>query len=35
LRESSWELAEEADVVLEKELDVVDAVFEHGDAFDA
>jgi hypothetical protein len=25
----SWELAEEADVVLEKDLNVVDAVLEH------
>jgi hypothetical protein len=25
----SWELAEEAHVVLEKDLDIVDAVLEH------
>src|SRR6267378_2609209 len=29
------ELAEEADVVLEKDLDIVDAVLEHGEAIDA
>src|SRR5690348_18177416 len=32
---SSWELAEEADVVLKKNLNVVDLVFEHGEAVDA
>src|SRR5579859_3207317 len=32
---SSWELAEEADVVLEENLDIVDLVFEHGQAIDA
>jgi hypothetical protein len=32
---SSWELAEEADIVLEEDLDVVDLVFEHGQAIDA
>src|SRR5690349_5409237 len=32
---SSWELAEEANVVLKKNLDVVDLVFEHGEAIDA
>src|SRR6476646_9468323 len=32
---SSWELAEEADVVLEENLYVVDLVFEHGQAIDA
>src|SRR5438034_288911 len=31
----SWELPQEADVVLEKDLDIVDAVFEHGQAVDA
>ena len=31
----SWELAEEADVILEEDLDVVDLVFEHGQAVDA
>jgi len=30
LRRFSWELAEEADVILKKNLDVVDLVFEHG-----
>src|SRR6185436_11180580 len=29
------ELAEEADIVLKKDLDVVDLVFEHGQAIDA
>src|SRR5437667_4806496 len=31
----SWELPQEADVVLEKDLDIVDAVLEHGQAVDA
>src|SRR5437867_9678242 len=31
----SWELPQEADVVLEKDLDIVDAVFEHCQAVDA
>src|SRR5437016_12497708 len=31
----SWELPQEADVVLEKDLDIVDAVLEHGETIDA
>src|SRR5437667_6727546 len=31
----SWELLQEADVVLEKDLDIVDAVLEHGETIDA
>src|SRR5260370_42642789 len=31
----SWELGQEAHVVLEKDLNVVDAVLEHGQAVDA
>src|SRR5438309_6953802 len=31
----SWELPQEAHVVLEKDLNIVDAVFEHGQAVDA
>src|SRR2546429_4574447 len=34
-RVGSWELPQEADVVLEKDLDIVDAVFEHCQAVDA
>src|SRR6478672_182465 len=34
-RQTSWELPEEADVVLEEDLNVVDAVLEHGEAIDA
>jgi hypothetical protein len=30
-----WELAEETHVVLEKDLDIVDAVLQHGKAVDA
>src|ERR1700675_4926718 len=33
--EGSWELAEEADVVLKENLDVIDLVFQHGQAIDA
>src|ERR1700722_710224 len=33
--ERSWELAEKADVVLKENLDVVDLVFQHGQAVDA
>src|SRR5438105_9268408 len=31
----SWELPQEADVVLEKDLDIVDAVLKHGETVDA
>src|SRR5256885_1260220 len=31
----SWELAQEAHITLEKNLDIVDAVFEHGQPIDA
>src|SRR5713226_2022235 len=34
-RRFSWELAQEAHVVLEKDLNIVDAVFQHGQAVDA
>src|ERR1700688_3048131 len=30
----SWELFQEADVVLEEDLDVVDLIFQHGEAVD-
>src|SRR5207245_1241161 len=34
-KSGSWELPQGADVVLEKDLDIVDAVLEHGETIDA